>query len=505
MVLLSVLHLAASVWLSVYGFNAFLLVWLYWKYRRPLRTPLTSDRIPIVTVQIPVYNERHVVLRAIQAAAQLDWPHDRLQIQVLDDSTDETVDLARSCVASYREEGLDIVHRCRAERSGFKAGALNAAMGEVRGEFVAIFDADFVPEPSFLQRTIPHLLADPELAFVQARWGHLNDTFSRLTLGQAIALDGHFAVEHPARERAGLLTTFNGTGGVWRTRAIVESGGWDPEQLTEDVDLSYRAQLLGWRGLTLPHVAVSAEIPAQLAALKRQQFRWAKGNIQCLLKLNGRLFRAPLSWLARLQALLHLGHYLGHPLILVVMLCTLPLAWLGLLDRWSLTFLSVATLGPPLLYAVGQRVLYPDWRRRLRGMPALVCTGLGLALNSTVAVIESLLGIKSAFQRTPKFRIDGPTGDWRASPYALPTGIQAWGEMALALYALLSIIVAFLRGYLLAIPFLLLYVLGFGYVALLGIAQSRRPPQTGNLRPAASALQGTRRADRPDREPRAIS
>jgi cellulose synthase/poly-beta-1,6-N-acetylglucosamine synthase-like glycosyltransferase len=476
LVILTALYLIACLWLSVYGYNAFVLILLYLVHARKHKQvdcPPLLD-LPTVTVQLPIYNERYVVQRAIEAVASLDWPRDRLQIQVLDDSTDETTGLARAQIERYQGEGIDITHVCRQNRAGYKAGALNAAMPDVRGEYIAIFDADFLPRPNFLRRTVPHLVAQPDLGFVQARWGHLNDSYSLLTLAQAIALDGHLAIEHPARARAGWMTSFNGTGGVWRTKCVEESGGWDPEQLTEDVDLSYRAQLAGWRGLPLPDVAAPAELPVQLAAFKQQQFRWAKGNIQCLLKLGPDLIRAKMPFPARLQALIHLSYYFAHPLMLIVMLSTLPLISLDAFAHWSLAWLSLATLGPPLLYVLGQRAIYPDWRRRLRALPVLVCIGIGLALNGTAAAIEAVLGIKSPFQRTPKFLIQGRTGNWKNRSYTLSAGGLIWGEILLTIYSVLVVIVALRQGQILAIPFLLLYVFGFGYVSLVGIVQTNR-------------------------------
>jgi cellulose synthase/poly-beta-1,6-N-acetylglucosamine synthase-like glycosyltransferase len=469
---LTIIYLACSLWLAVYGLNAYWLIWLYLRHRRASDPPPPLTDLPAVTVQLPLYNERHVVWRAIDALAALDWPHDRLQIQVLDDSTDETVALARERVAYHRRRGIDIVHLQRADRAGYKAGALNAALAEARGEFVAIFDADFAPSADFMRRIVPYLVADPGLAFVQARWGHLNDRYSPLTLAQSVALDGHFAIEHLARERAGLLSTFNGTGGVWRKRSIAECGGWDPEQLTEDVDLAYRAQLQGWRGMTVAHVAALAELPAQLLAFKQQQCRWAKGNMQCLLKLAGPLARAPISWPARLQGLIHLSNYFAHPLMLVVLLATLPLIWYGKLDNWPFGVLSLGTLGPPLLYALSQRELYTRWGERLRGLPTLVCLGLGLALNSTVAMAETLLGKPGSFQRTPKFQLHGKRGGWKTSPYALSAGRLVWGEVALTLYALLTVLAATARGHLSAVPFLALYVIAFGYMSATSLLQS---------------------------------
>ena len=476
MLALSVLYLVCSIWLSVYGLNAYWLIWLYFKHRRPPPSPPHLSTLPTITVQLPIYNERHVVCRAIDALAALDWPHDRLQIQVLDDSTDETVALAMARVDHYRRRGLDIAYLHRPDRAGYKAGALNDALPHASGEYVAIFDADFCPGPDFLHRIVPHLAADDGLAYVQARWGHLNDGYSLLTQAQSIALDGHFAIEHLARERAGLLSTFNGTGGVWRKESIERSGGWDPGQLTEDVDLAYRAQLAGWRGMTVAHVAAPAELPAQVPAFRQQQSRWARGNMQCLLKLGWPLARAPIPWSARLQGLLHLSNYLAHPLMLLVLLSSLPLIHSGLLDRWPLGVLSLSTLGPPLLYALGQRELYEDWRRRLWALPTLICLGFGLALNSTAAILETLLGSPGSFQRTPKFQLHGRSGTWARSPYALSAGPLVWGELALALYALLALYAALHGGYAPVAPFLLLYVLGFGYVAAMSLLHAARRP-----------------------------
>ena len=472
MLLLRVLYIFATIWLSIYGFNAFVLIVLYWRHRKQrVETPAMAH-FPPVTVQLPLYNEKYVARRAIDALARLDWPREKLQIQVLDDSTDETTEIAHQCIKEYREKGLDIVMVHRSCRAGFKAGALNAAMEAARGEFVAIFDADFCPPPDFLSRTVPHLAADAELGFVQARWGHLNDRFSALTLAQAVALDGHFVVEHVARQRSGLLTNFSGTGGVWRRACIEACGGWRPEMLTEDIDLSYRAQLAGWKGLVLPGVVAPAELPVQITAFKRQQFRWAKGNIQCFLRQTNLLIGSSLSLWAKLQGLIHLSYYLAHPLMVFVMLCMLPLIWLGPVASWSLAFLSLATLGPPLLYLVAQRDAYPDWRARLRALPVLIALGTGMALNSTVAIIEAFLGVRTAFLRTPKFQVEGKRRDWQPGTYLLVPDRLVWGEISMAIYACLTVWAALVRGNGWVIPFVLLYVLGFGYVGLLGVLEA---------------------------------
>jgi cellulose synthase/poly-beta-1,6-N-acetylglucosamine synthase-like glycosyltransferase len=466
------LYLVISLWLFVYGANAFVFVALYLRHKQHTAGRAVLSEWPAVTIQLPVYNERYVVTRAIDAVVGQNWPRNRLQVQVLDDSTDETTGIIEEHIEPYRRQGIDISLSHRTSRDGFKAGAMNAAMDRAKGAFIAVFDADFSPAPDFLRRTVPLLIADPGLGFVQARWGHMNDKFSLLTLAQAIALDGHFVVEHTARGNAGLLTSFNGTAGVWRRECIEETGGWDASQLTEDVDLSYRAQLDGWRGLTLQDVVAPAELPVQFAAFKQQQFRWAKGNLQCFLKLAGSIIRARLPVLTRVQACLHLSYYFAHVLMLVVMLATLPLIWYRLLDQWTLAFLGVASLGLPLLYGIGQRALYGDWRKRLRGLPVLICLGVGLALNSTAAALEAFLGVRSSFQRTPKYRIEGRQGVWRGRSYAIPIGNLLWGEILLTVYALLTVFAATQRGHLSAIPFLLLYVLGFGLVSVLGVIES---------------------------------
>jgi hypothetical protein len=412
----------------------------------------------------------------------LDWPRERLQVQVLDDSTDRTTTLTRRRVDECRRQGVDITLYHRRERAGYKAGALNAALQSARGTFIAVFDADFIPSPDFLKRTVPYLAAEPQLGFVQTRWGHLNDTFSLVTLAQALALDAHFAIEHIARERAGWMTNFSGTGGVWRRECIEACGGWDPEILTEDVDLSYRAQLEGWKGMTVPDVVTPAELPVQVSALKRQQFRWAKGNTQCLLKLGGAILRAQLPLPARIQALAHLSSYLGHILMLGMLISTFPLLWGTEFDIRGVGLMGLAALGPPFLYTVGQYVLYSNWWRRLRALPVLILIGVGLALSSTRAVAEAVLGIRSPFERTPKFRIEGRNDHWDGHSYVLPLRGSIWGELALALCAALLMVAALRADRIQTSLFLLLYSLGFGFVSLTELIQSfRGSSQTSSI------------------------
>ena len=494
MSVLSVIYMAAALLVAVYGGNALLLAVLYLRQRGDSPVPPPPREWPVVTVQLPIYNEMYVVKRLVCAVAQLDYPRTKLQIQVLDDSTDESTWLARACVEQYRAQGLDIVHLRRQDRRGYKAGALAEALKTAEGEFLAIFDADFVPAPDFLKRTIPHLVADPGLGFVQTRWSYLNASYSPLTLAQTIALDGHFVVEHLARNRNSLLMNFNGTAGVWRTQAIEDSGGWQSDTLTEDVDLSFRAQLAGWRALYLPGVEAPAELPPQMAAFKRQQGRWATGAAQCLVKLAGALLRgelAPqgrrqvggasayrLSWSARLGGLLHLSVWIAHPMSLVLLLLIVPMLLGQIPVTVNLSLFWLMALGPIFAYALSQRHLHADWKRRMvSSMPVLALIGTGLALSNTVAIARGLLTRDRTFRRTPKFHIESRGDRWAGNRYALSFEWNVIGELLLALYALIAVAVAMAVGNYFAVPFLLLYVGGYGYVGFYGLRDAWKGKQ----------------------------
>ena len=457
-----------TLWLTVYGLNGWVLLVLYWLTRRRRRfVPAVSpDRWPMVTVQLPIYNERHVVERLIDAVASLDYPRDCLEVQVLDDSTDETARLAEARAALWREQGVDVRVLRRPHRQGFKAGALAWGLSRARGELIAIFDADFCPRSDFLLRTVPHFLADPGLGMLQARWSHLNADYSPLTRAQALALDGHFVVEQTARNRSGLLMHFNGTAGLWRRECIETSGGWQADTVCEDLDLSYRAQMAGWRCLYLPEVEGPAELPPQMLAFKRQQARWAQGSAQCLRKLAGPLLRSrQLNPLQKLMGLIHLSLYLAHPLMVLLLLITLPLLLAPQGLRGSLSLLGPLCLGPILVYITSQWALYPDWRRRLRTFPLLVLVGSGVAWNNSLGVGRGLTRWGGTFARTPKFRLEGRRGDWARSAYRLTRDGTVIGEVALTLYALGAAGVAWATGNFGALPFMLLYAAAFGLVA----------------------------------------
>jgi cellulose synthase/poly-beta-1,6-N-acetylglucosamine synthase-like glycosyltransferase len=470
----SILYGLAAVWLAVYALNSLVLTFLCWRHRGGDPCPRVPDRYPRVTVQLPIFNEAHVVERLIDRTARMQYPPDRLQIQVLDDSTDETTALARMRVAYHRARGVDIELLHRHDRTDFKGGALREGMRRASGEFFAIFDADFLPPEAFLLQTIPHFIDRPRLGFVQTRWGHINDGYSSLTGAQGIALDGHFAVEHPARHDAGLYLNFNGSAGVWRRECIEDAGGWQGDTLCEDLDLSYRAQLAGWEPRYLRDVVCPAEIPAQIHAFKRQQARWAGGSISCVLKLWRPLLGAPVSALKRAEGLIHLTGYLVHPLMLLILALSVPLLYLGLPLAYPLTYLSLASLGPPIMYVWAQRSLYPDWTRRMRYFPLLVLLGIGLTLSNSRAIYRALRGKRDEFQRTPKFRLESEGDEWRGSRYALSFDWLALGEALAALYALLGVAIALKHGHPFAVPFLMLYVAGLGYVAFLTILHSAR-------------------------------
>jgi cellulose synthase/poly-beta-1,6-N-acetylglucosamine synthase-like glycosyltransferase len=472
---LDIVYLIAVVLLALYGLNAFVSVVLYLAHRRNAAPRPPLRELPIVTVQLPIYNEKYVLERLLAAVVAMDYPRDRLHIQVLDDSTDETAFLAEKWVEEYRAQGvwIDLLHRDH--RAGFKAGALKAGFAQAAGEYIAVFDADFTPLPDFLRRTLPYFQADPALGMIQTRWGHINADYSGLTRAQAIALDGHFVVEQTARSRSGLFMNFNGTAGVWRKDCIAAAGGWQDDTICEDLDLSYRAQLLGWRFLYLPDVVVPAELPPQINAFKRQQFRWAKGSMQAALKLGPSLLRARLPWFKRLQGLLHLTNYGVHPLMVILLLCTLPFLLTHASVSDYLGFLSLASLGPPILYGLSQKDLHgPGWLKQFSAFPLLMLLGTGIAWNNTRAVWEALVGRRNQFLRTPKFRVEGRQDSWSDNPYALPLDWDTVCELGLAAYACVAIFLAVRQRNYYMTPFLLLYALSFGYIALLDIVHSAR-------------------------------
>jgi cellulose synthase/poly-beta-1,6-N-acetylglucosamine synthase-like glycosyltransferase len=473
--ILAVLYAICALGISIYGLNSLVLSLLYLRHRRDAPAPPAPPREwPSVVVQLPVYNERHVIARLIDAAAALDYPPERLLIQVLDDSTDDTTAIARRCADRHRARGVDVRIVRRPDREGYKAGALAYGLHQTDAAFVAVFDADFLPRPDFLRRTIPYF-ADPAVGIVQARWSYVNAGYSPLTGAQALALDAHFTVEQTARQRSGLLMNFSGTAGVIRRACIEGSGGWQGDTLSEDMDLSYRAQLAGWKGVHLVDVDAPAELPPTIGSFKLQQARWATGTTQCLRKLGGRLLASDLTVWQKVQALIHLGGYLLHPLMVLMLLIGVPLVFAGRAVNLPLVPLSLAAFGPPLMVAISQRALYAgkSWWRRLVAFPLLILVGFGIAVSNTQGILQGFAGRRPVFRRTPKYDLVDRSGRWTTSAYNLPVEASTWLELALALYALAGAAVAVMRGSGLAV-ILAMYGLGFGYVGALGLWQALR-------------------------------
>jgi cellulose synthase/poly-beta-1,6-N-acetylglucosamine synthase-like glycosyltransferase len=429
---------------------------------------------PRVTIQLPIYNERYVVERLIKSVCRLDYPRNLLEIQVLDDSTDDTVEIARSVVSAMQAQGFDVVYLHRRNRVGYKAGALRSGMKSAKGELLGIFDADFIPNPDFLKESVPYFM-DPKVGMLQTRWGHINSDYSLLTRAQSIGIDGHFGVEQASRAWSGFFLNFNGTAGVWRKKTIEDAGGWQADTLTEDLDLSYRAQLRGWKLCYAPNVVCPAEVPVTINAFKSQQHRWAKGSIQTAKKNLGRLFRARLPLLVKIQAFLHLTHYMVHPMMLLVVLTSIPMLY----SQWffdQLAFpvmvfmlLCLATCGPSTMYMFSQRALYPEWKHRLKFIPLLMCLGTGIAVNNTKAVLEAFFNIESGFIRTPKYGIRARGDRWRHMTYSIPLSAVSWIEFFLGVYSLTGLILFLLFSKYLVSPFLLIYTLGFFYVFILSV------------------------------------
>lgn len=485
---LSALYILSLSGLFVYGINCYVLLLLFRRnrskgeneYQDALRSFENSPwrtELPRVTVQLPIYNERYVVGRLIKAVVALDYPRDRLEIQLLDDSTDDSVEIVKRLVNRYQNQDIPIVHLRRSNRHGFKAGALKEGMEKANGEFFAIFDADFVPPPDFLRKTIPYFL-NPKVGMVQARWTHINPDYSLLTRAQSIGIDSHFAIEQGARAWSGLFLNFNGTAGIWRRRAILEAGGWCADTLTEDMDLSYRAQLAGWQLKYLLEVACPAELPVHVAAFKSQQFRWAKGSIQTARKIIPALLRAPCSWFAKYQAILHMTHYMVHPLMLVTILLSYPVVLLQKYESnpWLLigafVLFLMATVGPSILYLSSQRCLYPDWRSRIRWISLMTLIGTGVSLNNARAVLEGIFLSGGNFIRTPKYGTFRRDDRARRGNYRPTMDLFPYLEFALGAYALFALNKAITTPGILISPFLFMYTCGFFYIAFRGISES---------------------------------
>jgi len=463
--------------LAVYGWHRYYLVWLYMKHRGNEPKPGPAlDPLPTVTIQLPLYNEVYVADRLIEAVAAIDYPRDRLEIQVLDDSTDETRTVADLAVRRLEAQGVDIKYYHRADRRGYKAGALEDGLKTARGEYIAIFDADFIPKPDFLAAMVPHFV-DAKVGMVQARWGHINEDYSLLTKIQAILLDGHFILEHGARNRSGRFFNFNGTAGIWRRAAIDDAGGWQHDTLTEDLDLSYRAQLRGWRFVFVSGVIAPAEVPVEMNGFKSQQHRWAKGSIQTCRKLLPTILRSDLPLGVKAEAFFHLTANFNYILMCVLSMLMFP----AMVIRYNMGWYEMLLIDIPLFFAatfsfcnfytVCQREIHKDWRSRIKYVPFLMSVGIGLSINNTRAVFEALFHKDSEFARTPKYRIEADADEWVSKKYRQSVAIQPLVELLLGLYFTWTVFYALANQIYGTLPFLVLFQVGFLYTGLLSIVQ----------------------------------
>jgi len=465
---------------------------LSWHYLRRIREEKAKKAVapptdwPSVTVQLPVYNELYVVERLLQSVASLDYPQDLLEIQVLDDSTDETVQVIARQVEHYQRKGINIQHIRRKERVGFKAGALAYGLEQSKGEYIAIFDADFLPAPDFLQKTIPHFFTDQKVGVVQTRWGHVNKDYSLLTRLQAFGLDGHFTVEQGGRSHAHSFINFNGTGGVWRKACIRDAGGWSDDTLTEDLDLSYRAQMRGWEFVYLEEVEAPAELPILMPAIKSQQFRWNKGAAECARKHLGRIFarhpRRKLNWVNRVHALMHLFNSSVFLFLLVGAILSVPMLFIKQQHPYLDTFfrlgaifiLGFFSIGLFYWLATSRIVKARKFTYFLKHYPLFLTITMGLSLHNALAVAEGLLGFRSPFLRTPKFNVTDVQKKWTKNVY-LHTKVNplTWIELLLAVYFAIGIYGAFQTADYGMLLFHVMLMLGFGAVALYSFRAAR--------------------------------
>ncbi len=492
------MDIASTIWvvcyflvlfgLSAYGLHRYTMIYLFLKHSRQKPVPLRSfEELPPVTVQLPIFNELHVVKRLIRAVGALNYPKEKLQIQVLDDSTDETRELCQKEVDALKADGYDIELVHRVDRTGFKAGALENGMETAKGEFIFILDADFVPQPEILHEMI-HFFTDEKIGMIQTRWGHLNRKYSLLTRIQAMFLDGHLILEQTARSRSGRFFNFNGTGGIWRKSCIEDAGGWQHDTLTEDLDLSYRAQMKGWKFIFLKDVVTPAELPVDMDGFKSQQHRWTKGSIQTCKKMLGRIWSSDLPFIIKLEATVHLTSNFAY--LLLIFLCILihpamqPAAGWQRVMLLDIPIFLMAFLSVGLFYVCSQMALYPKWKwlKEIIYLPVLLALGIGMSINNGKAVLEALFNRQSDFIRTPKYGIEKKKQDWKRSRYRALKSIAPVFEVLLAAYFSYLVIFCLVTGNWGSLPFLVMFQFGFLYVCwgslrhyFVGMLSARQP------------------------------
>lgn len=483
------------VGLSAFGLHRWFMVGLFWRnLRKPPQPKGRFEKLPLITVQLPIFNELHVVPRLVAGVAGLDYPRELLEIQILDDSTDETRQICEAEAEKLRAQGFDVSYIHRTDRTGYKAGALENGMARAKGDFLFILDADFVPQPGILHEMV-HYFTDDKIGMIQTRWGHINRDYSLLTKVQALFLDGHLVVEQVARSRSGRFFNFNGTAGIWRKQTIIDAGGWQHDTLTEDLDLSYRAQMKGWKFIFLKDVVCPAELPVDMNGFKSQQHRWTKGSIQTCRKMLGPIWRSDMPLMLKIEATVHLTANYAYLLLFLMIFLVFPGAgadfkmggyrmWLFDLPVFVLTTVSIG-----LFYLSSQIAAYPKtgWKNIIY-LPVLLALGVGMSINNGKAVLEAMLGQESAFIRTPKYGIEKKGQEWRKAKYKSLKSLVVLLEILLAVYFTGVVIFAILNNYWNSVPFLIMFMLGFWYVvagSFPQLFQSRQSEPTGGTSAAS--------------------
>ncbi|MCZ6583811.1 MAG: glycosyltransferase family 2 protein [Thaumarchaeota archaeon] len=470
------LFIIAAILITAYTCNFYYLAFL--SGRRKERLDIVQIDAPTITIQLPIYNEKYVAARLVDAVCAMDYPKDKMQIMILDDSDDETVELLENLVNKHQKNGYDIIHVRRGTRKGYKAGALKHAMTFTNTEFVAIFDADFIPPKWYLKKAIPYF-AKPNIGLIQCRWGHLNENYSALTQAQALSLDFHFLIEQRAKSNSHLFMNFNGTAGIWRKECIDDAGGWHTATLVEDLDLSYRAQMKGWKCLFVPNIVVDAELPVQMNGAKRQQFRWAKGSVQCAVKLLfDILVKRKIAIEAKLQVFVQLTRHIVFPLMLIQFL-TLPILLASDVNLYivsilpALTIAAYLAMGPGAYLLVIHSLWKKNWKYKAKALPYLLIYSIGMSVNNTIAVFDAVIGKKNEFLRTPKYGIIKKTDDWRDKAYNLPFTKTTLLEIFFGIYGIMGIFIAIFSNNPIFVPIIALHVIGFFYISFQSISHSR--------------------------------
>ena len=470
------LFIVSAIIITAYTCNFYYLTYLSIKRKA---VPLTKEiGTPTITIQLPIYNEKYVAKRLVDAVCALDYPKDKMVIMVLDDSDDDTVELLFDVVTKYKKEGFQIEHIRRGTRKGYKAGALKYAMEITDTEFVAIFDADFIPPNWFLKKAMPHFVKS-NIGLVQCRWGHVNENYSAITQAQALSLDFHFLIEQKAKSNSNLFMNFNGTAGIWRSDCIADAGGWHTATLVEDLDLSYRAQMKGWKCIFLPNIVVDAELPVQMNAAKRQQFRWAKGSIQCAIKLLADItLKRKISVEAKIQAFVQLTRHIVYPLMLIQFL-TLPVLLASNMNLYLVSFipaLTIATylaMGPGAYIMIIQSMYQKSWKSKVKILPALLVYNAGMSVNNSVAVFDAIFGKKNEFLRTPKYGIINKADNWRDKSYNLPFTKTTLLEIFFGIYGLMGILISIFSNNPVFAPIIGLQTVGFFYISYMSLSHTR--------------------------------